>query len=66
MKEKFSEIITVDGVKAIVDENSWVLVRKSNTEDIIRISSESNSFEKAQEIKNQVLDLVKKSHEQVK
>ncbi|MEK6966174.1 MAG: phosphomannomutase [Thermoproteota archaeon] len=66
MKGKFSEIITVDGVKAIVDENSWVLVRKSNTEDIIRISSESNSFEKAQEIKNQVLDLVKKSHEQVK
>lgn len=66
MKGKFSEIITIDGVKAIVDENSWVLVRKSNTEDIIRISSESNSFEKAQEIKNQVLDLVKKSHEQVK
>ena len=66
MKGKFSEIITIDGVKAIVDENSWVLVRKSNTEDIIRISSESNSLQKAQEIKNQVLDLVKKSHEQVK
>ncbi|MBI3253207.1 MAG: phosphomannomutase, partial [Nitrosopumilales archaeon] len=66
MKGRFSEIITIDGVKAIVDENSWVLVRKSNTEDIIRISSESNSLQKAQEIKSQVLDLVKKSHEQVK
>jgi len=66
MKGKYSDIITIDGVKAIVDEDSWVLVRKSNTEDIIRISSESNSLKKAQEIKEQVLDLVKKSHDQVK
>jgi len=66
MKGMFSEIITVDGIKAIVDEDSWVLVRKSNTEDILRISSESNSLEKAQEIKKQVSDLVKKSYEQIK
>jgi phosphomannomutase len=66
IKGRFSEIITIDGIKAIVDENSWVLVRKSNTEDIIRISSESNNLKKAQEIKNEILDLVKKSHEQIK
>jgi len=66
MKGRFSEIITIDGIKAIVDEDTWVLVRKSNTEDIIRISSESSSFEKAQEIKKQISDLVKKSHEQIK
>jgi phosphomannomutase len=66
IKGMFSEIITVDGIKAIVDDDSWALVRKSNTEDIIRISSESNSLKKAQELKNQLLDLVKKSHEQIK
>ena len=66
MKGMYSEIITIDGIKAIVDEDSWVLVRKSNTEDIIRISSESNSLKKTQEIKNQVLDLVKKSYEEIK
>lgn len=66
MKGKYSEIITVDGIKAIVDEDSWVLVRKSNTEDIIRISSESNSMKKAQEVKKQVSDLVKKSYAQIK
>ena len=66
MKGKYSEIITIDGIKVIVDEDSWVLVRKSNTEDIIRISSESNSLKKTQEIKNRVLDLVKKSYEEIK
>jgi phosphomannomutase len=30
-----------DGIKALVDENSWILVRPSNTEDILRISVES-------------------------
>ncbi|MBM3895005.1 MAG: phosphomannomutase [Thaumarchaeota archaeon] len=66
IKGRFSEIITIDGIKAIIDEDSWVLVRKSNTEDTIRISSESNNLKRSQEIKNEVLDLVKKSHEQIK
>jgi phosphomannomutase len=38
-----SEILTIDGVKAILDEDSWVLVRASNTEDVIRISVESKA-----------------------
>ena len=66
MSKKFGEIITMDGIKAIIDENSWVLVRKSNTEDIIRISAESNNIEKAKTIAQQVRDLVKQSYDQVK
>ena len=42
----YSEIITLDGIKGIIDEDSWVLIRKSNTEDIIRVSAESNNEEK--------------------
>ncbi|MGA6989296.1 MAG: hypothetical protein WBL68_13825 [Nitrososphaeraceae archaeon] len=36
-----TEIILDDGIKALLDENSWILVRPSNTEDILRISVES-------------------------
>ena len=66
MSKKYGEIITMDGIKAIIDENSWVLVRKSNTEDIIRISAESDNIEKAKTIAQQVRDLVKQSYDQVK
>ena len=66
MSKKFGEIITMDGIKAIIDEDSWVLVRKSNTEDIIRISAESDNIEKAKTIVQQVRDLVKQSYDQVK
>ena len=44
MKEKYINLETLDGIKAIIDEDSWVLIRKSNTENIIRISAESNKF----------------------
>ena len=66
MSKKFGEMITMDGIKAIIDEDSWVLVRKSNTEDIIRISAESDNIEKAKTIAQQARDLVKQSYDQVK
>ncbi|MBI5147159.1 MAG: phosphomannomutase [Thaumarchaeota archaeon] len=66
VKGKFSDIITIDGVKVIVDENTWGLVRKSNTEDIIRISVESNDLQKAKRIQKDITVLVKESHDQVK
>ena len=36
-----TETILDDGIKVLLDENSWILVRPSNTEDIMRISVES-------------------------
>lgn len=36
-----TEIILDDGIKALLDEDSWILVRPSNTEDMLRISVES-------------------------
>ncbi len=66
IRNDYSEIITLDGVKAIVDEDSWVLIRKSNTEDIIRVSSESNDFEKARRINENIIKLVKECHEQIR
>ena len=66
MKEKFGSVETLDGIKAIVDEDSWALVRKSNTENSIRVSAESNSLEKVRKIHQEIKDLVKESYEQIK
>ena len=66
MKEKFGDVDTLDGLKAIIDEDSWVLVRRSNTENAIRISAESNSLEKVRKIDQEIKDLIKESYEQIK
>ena len=66
LKSESSEIITLDGVKIIIDDDTWALVRKSNTEDIIRISVESDNLQKAQQIQKQITTLVRQSHEQVR
>ena len=63
---EFSEVNTLDGIKGIVDEDSWVLIRKSNTEDIIRVSAESNDKEKCKEIVKKTLDMVKNSYEKIR
>ncbi len=41
------EVERVDGIKVWTDEHSWVLVRPSGTEPIVRIFSESENQEKA-------------------
>lgn len=43
LKPRTSEIISTDGLKFIIDENSWILIRISNTEHVIRMSLESTS-----------------------
>ena len=52
------EVDTQDGVK-IYFGNEWAHLRKSNTEPIIRIYSESASEEKANEIANKIIDKIK-------
>jgi len=66
LKEKYRNLQTLDGIKVIIDEDSWFLIRKSNTENIIRISTESNSLEDARNIHLQTKELVKQSYEQIK
>ncbi len=64
--KKYSEIDTRDGIKTIIDENTWILIRKSNTEDIIRISGESNDEEKCKKIINNTIKMVKENYEKIK
>lgn len=48
---------TTDGVKIDFDEG-WVHLRKSNTEPIIRVYSESTTEEKANKLAQQVMDAI--------
>jgi phosphomannomutase len=58
-------ILTEDGVKAIIDEDSWVLIRPSNTEHAIRISVESRG-EKTQAIYNKAREKVQTAYDQLR
>ena len=64
--KKYPEIDTRDGIKAIIDENTWILIRKSNTEDIIRISGESNDEEKCKRIINNTIEMVKENYDKIR
>jgi len=66
LNTKYSEVITLDGIKGIIDENSWVLIRKSNTEDIIRISAESNDSDKCKTIVKEITQLVNQCYEEIR
>ncbi len=60
VKEEYAthEVNTVDGVKIEFDK-SWVHLRASNTEPIIRVYSEASSIEKAKEIAEEVMKKIK-------
>ena len=66
MRAGFSETATCDGIKGIIDEDSWVLVRESNTEDVIRISSESNGAERAESIMRDAKKTVGECHDKAR
>ena len=51
---------TKDGVKIYFeDDSSWILIRPSGTEPLLRIYFESNSPEKLEELKNSLKSLLK-------
>ncbi|WP_299454277.1 phosphoglucosamine mutase [uncultured Microscilla sp.] len=54
-KYKAHDVITIDGVK-IEFESSWVHLRKSNTEPIIRIYAEAASMSTADNLANKIID----------
>ena len=59
MEEKFAseKVNTIDGVKIDFPEK-WVHLRKSNTEPIIRIYSEAKSMEEADELGQEIINII--------
>ena len=66
MCREFSDVTTMDGIKAVADEDTWVLIRSSNTENTIRISAESNDESRAAEIMKTTRALVNTYHDDIK
>jgi phosphomannomutase len=52
---KKENVLTIDGVK-IDFKNEWVHLRKSNTEPIIRVYTESTSQKRSDELAQQFID----------
>jgi phosphomannomutase len=50
MVKENPEAETLDGIKIRISPSSWVLVRSSGTEDIVRVSAEAGSKKEADEI----------------
>ena len=53
-----SDINAIDGVRLTFDDGSWVLVRPSGTEDYIRITLESRSEDRAEEIRKVCVNII--------
>ena len=60
------EINQLDGIKISIDDNTWSLIRKSNSEDIIRISTESNDRELLVKIQKEMIKMVENCYEEIK
>ena len=60
------KISQMDGIKISIDDNTWSLIRKSNTEDIIRISTESNDRELLVKIQKEMIKMVENCYEEIK
>lgn len=60
---KRNDVILIDGIKITPTENSWVLIRPSNTEKCIRLSAEAKNFNESnkliEEYKNLINELLK-------
>lgn len=64
MKEELKElkvekIIQIDGLKVVLADGSWFLLRLSGTEPVARVYLEAESRERLEILKNNVLDLFK-------
>ena len=59
MEEKFAseKVNTIDGVKIDFPEK-WVHLRKSNTEPIIRIYSEAKTMQEADELGQEIINII--------
>ena len=60
-----SDASEIDGIKLIIDENSWVLIRPSNTEHAVRISVESLA-DNASALYEQIISRAKLVYDEIK
>lgn len=65
LKQDTAQLELGDGMKAIIDDDSWALVRPSNTEHAIRVSVEARTG-KAEALFKKMSEKVQRAYDQVK
>ncbi|MDE0090673.1 MAG: phosphomannomutase [Thaumarchaeota archaeon] len=50
LESECSEVQRLDGVRGVIDDDSWVLVRESNTENAVRLSAESDDVARCEAV----------------
>ena len=53
-----ADVNPLDGVRLTFEDDSWVLIRPSGTEDYIRITLESRDAKRAEEIKEVCVKII--------
>ena len=56
--DDISDVNSIDGVRLTFEDDSWVLVRPSGTEDYIRITLESRDAQRAEEIRDVCVKII--------
>ena len=49
-RQKIKEVITIDGFKYVFDDNSWLMIRPSGTEAVVRVYAESYNEKRLKEL----------------
>jgi phosphomannomutase len=60
LQKEYPDADKLDGVKIRLSEKSWVLVRASETENIVRVSAESSSLKESEELAQSFLRRIKR------
>jgi phosphomannomutase len=55
---KVDKLITIDGMKCVLADGSWVLFRKSGTEPVVRLYGESSSEDKLMALLDAARDFI--------
>ncbi len=66
LEHECSSVDHLDGAKGIFDDDSWVLIRGSNTEHSMRLSVESRNEEKARSLYKRYEQKIREAYEKVK
>ena len=59
LSDEFPNADTTDGIKIVFDKKTWIMVRPSGTEPIIRIYAESDSEKNLERLMKEYIEKIK-------